>query len=101
MKRRKADMAKTSGLVGLTRNAGANIAPAAQPATPKRPFSPIQFLRETRAEGRKVTWTSWKETWITSIMVGLMVILTALFFFGVDAVLHAVVTALLNLANAE
>ena len=34
-----------------------------------------------RAEARKVTWTSWKETWITSVMVGIMVVLASLFFF--------------------
>ncbi|HEY1416190.1 MAG TPA: preprotein translocase subunit SecE [Caulobacteraceae bacterium] len=71
------------------------------PDAPKKPFNPVQFLREVRVEARKVTWTSWKETWITSVMVGIMVILTAFFFFGVDAVLHAAVTFLLTLANAE
>jgi preprotein translocase subunit SecE len=60
----------------------------------------MQFLREVRAEARKVTWTSWKETWITSVMVGIMVVLTAMFFFGVDAVLGALVGMLLKLANA-
>ena len=44
-----------------------------------------KFWREVQAEGRKVTWTSWKETWITSVMVGIMVVVAALFFFGVDA----------------
>ena len=88
---------------GVRRGVPASIAPVrvTAPQAPKRPINPIQFLRETRAEARKVTWTSWKETWITSVMVGIMVVLTALFFFGVDAVLHAVVTALLKLANAE
>jgi preprotein translocase subunit SecE len=98
-------MAKSSGIVptGMRRGASANLTPtgAAAVAEPKPPFNPVQFLRETRAEARKVTWTSWKETWITSVMVGIMVVLTALFFFGVDAVLHAAVTALLKLANAE
>lgn len=102
MKSRKTEM-KTPSLVSQGMARGGSIAPASAtaPTTPKRPFNPIQFLRETRAEGRKVTWTSWKETWITSVMVAMMVLLTAMFFFGVDAVLHAVVTALLNLANAE
>ncbi len=88
---------------GVRRSVPASVAPASvsAPQAPKRQFNPVQFLRETRAEARKVTWTSWKETWITSVMVGIMVVLTALFFFGVDAVLHAVVTALLKLANAE
>jgi preprotein translocase subunit SecE len=75
-------------------------AASAVPTVRKR-VSPAQFLREVRAEARKVTWTSWKETWITSVMVGLMVIMTALFFYGVDAVLHAAVTTVLKLANAE
>ncbi len=35
-------------------------------------------------EARKVTWTPWKETWITSVMVGIMVVITAIFFSVVD-----------------
>jgi preprotein translocase subunit SecE len=98
-------MAKGQGMMGLRGRAAANVAPVAMgagavPVVRKR-VSPMQFLREVRAEARKVTWTSWKETWITSIMVGIMVIVTAMFFFGVDAVLHAVVTFVLKLANAE
>lgn len=77
-------------------------APAAAPAeAPRKKRTPLpQFLREVRQEARKVTWTSWKETWITSVMVGIMVILTASFFFGVDALLHGVVGSILKLANA-
>ena len=57
-------------------------------ASPPKPrTSPVEFFREVRAEARKITWTSWKETWITSVMVVIMVILTALFFFGVDWIL--------------
>ena len=41
-----------------------------------------------RAEARKITWTSRKETWITSVMVGIMVVVTALFFFSVDGVFN-------------
>ncbi len=72
------------------------------PATVTRKrVGPVQFLREVRAEARKVTWTSWKETWITSVMVGIMVVMTALFFFGVDWILHLGIGAILKLANAE
>ncbi len=65
--------------------------PAATEPAPKRPSvlaligRAPQFFREVRTETRKVTWTSWKETWITSVMVGAMVVFAALFFFGVDA----------------
>ena len=77
----------------------------AQSATPvaavNKRVGPVQFLREVRAEARKVTWTSWKETWITSVMVGIMVVVTAIFFFGVDWILGLGISAVLKLANAE
>ncbi|MDP1631442.1 MAG: preprotein translocase subunit SecE [Caulobacter sp.] len=73
---------------------------AAAPAAPKKPFNPLQFAREVRAEGRKITWTSRKETWITSVMVLIMVIIAAIFFFGVDALLSWGVGLLLKFANA-
>jgi preprotein translocase subunit SecE len=57
----------------------------ATPDTPKKRFNLVVFGREVRAEARKVTWTSWKETWITSTMVFIMVIMASLFFFAVDA----------------
>jgi len=74
--------------------------PAPVAAVNKR-VGPVQFLREVRAEARKVTWTSWKETWITSVMVGIMVVVTAIFFFGVDWILGLGMSAVLKLANAE
>ncbi len=54
-------------------------------------FNPFQFIREVRQEMAKVTWPSRNETIITTVMVLLMVALTALFFFVVDAILHKVV----------
>jgi preprotein translocase subunit SecE len=68
----------------LRPRAQSRTAPVAD-AAPKAPFDPVKFAREVRAEARKVTWTSWKETWITSVMVGIMVVLAAIFFFTVDA----------------
>jgi preprotein translocase subunit SecE len=70
-------------------------------APAKKPFNPVQFLRETRAEARKITWTTWKETWITSVMVGIMVVVTATFFFGVDTLLSTGVSQILKLAGGE
>ena len=94
-------MAKDQGIVQTAlRRRTPLVATAGAPAPAKKRVGPIQFLREVRAEARKVTWTSWKETWITSVMVGIMVIMTALFFFGVDAVLNLVIGAVLKLANS-
>ena len=53
---------------------------------PKKPrTSPGQFLSQVRAEGRKIVWPSRKETWITSVMVFIMVTVAALFFWIVDS----------------
>jgi preprotein translocase subunit SecE len=85
-KGKQAFMAKDQGAIqtNLRPRGAARSSVAVQP--PKKPFDPIKFYNEVRAEARKVTWTSWKETWITSVMVGIMVVVTALFFFSVDGV---------------
>ncbi|MBU6444728.1 MAG: preprotein translocase subunit SecE [Alphaproteobacteria bacterium] len=44
----------------------------------------VQFVREVRRETSKVTWPTWKETWLTTVMVFIMVGLTMVFFFAVD-----------------
>ncbi len=66
----------------------------------KRRTSARQFAKEVRAEARKITWTSWKETWITSLMVAIMVALSAVFFWVVDLGLGAAITQLLKLATS-
>jgi preprotein translocase subunit SecE len=55
---------------------------------PRRRVSPLQFLMEVRREMSKVTWPTWKETWLTTMMVFIMVGLTMVFFFVVDLVLQ-------------
>jgi len=46
--------------------------------------SPIEFARDVRREAAKVTWPSRKETLVTTAMVFVMVILSAIFFLVVD-----------------
>jgi preprotein translocase subunit SecE len=55
---------------------------------PRRRVSLLQFIQEVRREMSKVTWPSWKETWLTTMMVFIMVGLTMVFFFVVDLVLQ-------------
>lgn len=52
---------------------------------PRKRTSPAQFASQVRAEGRKIVWPSRKETWITSVMVFIMVFIAAVFFWVVDA----------------
>jgi len=81
----------------------AAIAPASalasEPARPKKSTSPAQFVQEVRAEARKITWTSRRETWITSVMVFIMVLISCLFFASVDGVLHFAVGQFLKLVT--
>jgi len=60
---------------------------ATEPVAPKKQTSIPQFAGQVRAEGRKIVWPSRKETWITSVMVLIMVFLAAVFFFVVDSIL--------------
>jgi preprotein translocase subunit SecE len=83
------------------KTAAAMASPAATATSqPKKKTSPAQFAKEVRAEVRKITWTTRKETWITSVMVGVMVTLAALFFAVVDAGMQFGVTQILKLASA-
>jgi len=82
------------------KTAAAMASPAAVAQAPKKKTSPAQFFREVRAEVRKITWTSRKETWITSVMVAIMVLLAAAFFWVVDLLLQVGVSQVLKLANA-
>ncbi len=66
---------------------------------PKKKTSIPQFFREVRAEARKITWTSRKETWITSVMVAIMVVMAALFFWLVNSILNFAITWLLRVAT--
>jgi preprotein translocase subunit SecE len=47
----------------------------------------VQFFEEVRRETSKVTWPTWKETYLTTIVVFVMVGLTMTFFFLVDLLL--------------
>ena len=58
------------------------------PAPVKRRGNPLAFFGEVRREMNKVTWPTWKETWLTTMMVFIMVGLTMVFFFVVDLVLQ-------------
>jgi preprotein translocase subunit SecE len=54
---------------------------------PVRRVTPVEFFQQVRREMKKVTWPSWKETWLTTMMVFIMVGFTMVFFFVVDTVL--------------
>jgi preprotein translocase subunit SecE len=61
--------------------------------------NPFNFLQDVRAEARKVTWPTRRETLITTGVVILMVFMTALFFLSVDQMIRLVVGFILGLGR--
>jgi preprotein translocase subunit SecE len=61
--------------------------------------NPFQFIEEVRQETSKVTWPTWKEVWITTAMVLVMVALTSIFFLFTDLVISHLVKFVLNLGQ--
>ena len=50
-------------------------------------MNPFQFFQEVRQEVAKVTWPTWKEVWVTTVMVLVMVALAAVFFTIADLII--------------
>ena len=64
----------------------------------KQRTSPGEFMRQVQAEGRKVVWPTRQETVTTSIFVGVMMVVLAVFFLGIDTLFGKLVEFLLSLA---
>jgi len=61
--------------------------------------TPLEFMRQVQAETKKVAWPTFKETWMTGVMVMIMTTVLALFFLVVDGTFRTIVDFLLGLAN--
>ena len=61
-------------------------------------INPGEFMRQVQAEARKVVWPSRQETTTTAIFVGIMMLLLAVFFLGIDSIFGQLVRWLLSLA---
>ena len=55
-----------------------------------------QFLKEVRYETKKVTWPTLQESRGTTLVVIIVVIITAVFLFGVDFILSRIIDALMG-----
>ena len=58
--------------------------------------NPLEFLQEVRAETKKVTWPTRRETVITTVMVFIMVSFAMVFFFLADTALSYIVSLVLG-----
>lgn len=50
--------------------------------------NPVKFIQEVRSEVSKVVWPSRREVLMTTVMVFIMAMLTAIFFFLVDLLIR-------------
>lgn len=88
--KRLCDASRNPGCVALTHGVTGKVLMA------KNPF---EFIQEVRQEVSKVTWPSWSEVWITTVMVLIMVTLAAIFFFFADMFLSWIVGMILELGK--
>jgi len=58
--------------------------------------TPMEFYRQVRQEVSRVTWPTRKETTVTTIMVFVMVFVSAMFFFLIDQLLAQIVRFVLG-----
>ena len=79
----------------------ATIEGRAEEVKKKKRTSPLEFLRQVRVEAEKVTWTSWKETRISTLMVLVMVVVMAIFFLLVDQTIRFGVCTILPIDCAS
>ncbi len=71
---------------------------ADQDSEPRRKGGgPFRFWGEVRSEARKVTWATRQEVTVSTIMVVIMGITAATFFFLVDSLLRWGITTLLSM----
>ena len=70
-----------------------------KPAAAMAEFNPAKFIREVRQEMNKVTWPTRQETTISTVMVLVLGLISALFFLLVDGVLAAAIQWILGLGR--
>ncbi|MFD2235333.1 preprotein translocase subunit SecE [Phaeospirillum tilakii] len=61
--------------------------------------TPVLFFKQVRQEIAKVTWPTRRETLISTAMVFVMVMITAIFFFVVDQFFATTVKVLFGLGG--
>ena len=61
--------------------------------------NPLAFLQQVRSETAKITWPSRRETMISTVMVLVMVVFAALFFFAADQLIGWVLSYVLHTSN--
>ncbi|HCR85423.1 MAG TPA: preprotein translocase subunit SecE [Alphaproteobacteria bacterium] len=59
-------------------------------------MNPINFFKEVKQEGSKVTWATRKETTAITITVLILVVISSAFFFLADWLIYTVIGKILG-----
>lgn len=65
-------------------------------AQPKNKTNPIKFIKEVKAEGKKVVWPSRQETTVSMIAVFIMVFIMSVFLYFSDQLIAYVVRLIMG-----
>lgn len=57
---------------------------------------PIEYIRQVRAEMKKITWTPRKDVTISTILVFIMVAVSSVFLFAADQAMAFIVHGIIN-----
>lgn len=57
---------------------------------------PIEFLKQVRNEGKKITWPTRQETTVSTIMVFIMVFIAAIFLYVSDQIIAWLIRLILG-----
>jgi preprotein translocase subunit SecE len=76
---------------------GAVVGPARIHAMAKP--NPVEFMQQVRQEANKVTWPTRKEVGISSLMVVIFMVVSAIFFFIADSIIRWGVQTLLSFGS--
>lgn len=66
-------------------------------AVKKKRTNPLRYLQQVRTEAGKVSWTTWNETWVSTLMVLILTLIAMLFFWLVDQGIQLIINFLLSL----
>jgi len=58
--------------------------------------SPFEFFRQVKAETKKITWPTRKETTVSTIMVFIMVTICAIFLYFTDQIVATIIQWILG-----
>ena len=81
---------------GFTFGAGSLTCRPFTPIIDERMKNPVEFFREVRQEGARITWPGRRETLSWAMMIFIFVAISAVFFLVVDKLIAFIVKLLLG-----